>query len=147
VTWINDDLAPRLMPLRLRRLWASRKQLPRVTRWLWFWGLPFLTVGVGLFVVTGLDAHGRHASGWHLAVDVAVGSRDPFSVHTGFAVALAVASVFVVPAIVGVVAALVVNEQIRRMRRPKEEIVEELQGVKEQLRKLEASVLPESKNQ
>jgi hypothetical protein len=123
---------------RIRRLWASRKQLPRVKRWLYFWGIPLVAVALGLFVATGLDAHVAHVSDWRTAVDVALGEQDPFAVHTGFAVALAIASVFVVPAVIGVAAALVVEEQLRRMRRPKEEILEELKGIKEQLSKLEA---------
>jgi hypothetical protein len=137
---MRDNLASRLIPLRLRRLWASRKQLPRVTRWLIFWGTPFVVIEVGLFVVTGLDAHARHTSGWRSAVEVTVATKDPFTVHTGFAVALAIASVFVVPAIIGVAAAVVVAEQLRRMRRPREEIFEELEGVKNQLLKLEARI-------
>ena len=135
------------MPLWFKRWWASTKEFPRVKRWLYFWGAPLILIEVGLFVATGLDANVRNVNGWRSAVDVAITTRDPFTVHTGFAVALAIASVFIVPAIIGVAAAVVVEEQLRRMRRPREEIYKELAGVKDQLLKLEARLPPERKEQ
>jgi hypothetical protein len=140
---MSDDTTPRFAPVWLKRLVASIKQLPRLKRWLYFFGAPLLFIELGLFVATGLDANVKNVSGWRSAVDVAIATTDPFTVHTGFAVALAIASVFVVPAIIGVAAALLVEEQLRRMRQPREEIYEQLEGVKDQLRALEANRRPE----
>jgi hypothetical protein len=135
---MSDDTAPRFAPAWLKRWVASIKALPRLKRWLYCFGLPLLFLELALFVATGLDAHVKNVNSWRSAVDVAIATTDPFTVHTGFAVALAIASVFVVPAIIGVVAALVVEEQLRRMRQPKDDIYKQLQGVQAQLRELEA---------
>lgn len=122
----------------LARLWTSRKSLPRVKRWLYFWGIPLVGLWVLLFILTALEAHAPRTSGWHSAVDVAVTATDPFTVHTAFAVALAISSVFVVPAIIGVAAAVVVEEQLRRMRRPAPEIEDELADLRDELREIKS---------
>lgn len=140
---MSDDTAPRFAPAWLKRRVASIKALPRLKRWLYCFGLPLLFLELALFVATGLDASVKNVSGWRSAVEVATTTKDPFTVHTGFAVALAIASVFVVPAIIGVIAALVVEEQLRRMRQPTENIYKQLQGVQDELRELQTSRTPE----
>jgi hypothetical protein len=129
----------RFAPLQsLARLWTSRKSLPRVKRWLYFWGIPLVGLWVLLFILTGLEAHAARTSGWRSAVDVAVTTTDPFTVHTVFAVALAISSVFIVPAVIGVAAAVVVEEQLRRMRRPAAEIEAEVADLRDELREIKS---------
>jgi hypothetical protein len=126
---------PRFSPRDfIKRLWASRKLLPTTQRWLIFTGVPLLAVWLGLFVLTALEAHRLKTSGLELAVNVALNETDPFTVHTGAAVALAFVSVLLVPVLIGAAVGLVVGEQLRRMRLPKTEVVEDLEHEVKQMR-------------
>jgi hypothetical protein len=127
---LKDGRPPWFTPiLFLKRLWKSRALLPRYRRWLYFYGFPLLGIWILLFVVTALEARerGSSASGAQLAVEVAVTTTDPFGVNTWAAVALAIFSVFLVPVVIGATVGLIVEEQMRRMRIPQEEMLTELQ--------------------
>jgi TRAP-type C4-dicarboxylate transport system permease small subunit len=119
---------PRFTPLlALERLRTFRKALPKGLRWLFDTGVPCLLVWVIVFVWTGAEAYASKVSGWEAAVGVSTGTTDPFQVHAGVAVALAILSTFLVPVLIGSVVGIVVEAQMRRMRQPPEKVEGDLE--------------------
>ena len=129
---------PHFTPLQfVARLTGDIGLWPTGKRWLLLTGLPFVLAWIALFVATGLEARSPGASGWRLALDVAVTVIDPFTVHTWVAVALVVVSVFLVPIVIGAAATLIVEAQIRHMRVSEEDVLRDLADLKARLKALE----------
>ncbi len=110
--------------------WIRLRYFKRVNRWHEFgaqhgvfaqWVLlygPLMAVAwVALFVATGL-AGGAIADGsFGVALEIALGTKGPFASRADVAgVPLAVLSMLLMPALVGAIVAIVIAEQLRRLR-------------------------------
>jgi hypothetical protein len=107
----------------VRRHWRSRKKYPPFKRWLFTWGISLLVLELVLFALTAL-LNGDAGE----ALDVVLGTKSPFETKADVvAVVLAILNVLLVPAIVGALAALVVEGQLSDMRsRVIDEVTERL---------------------
>jgi hypothetical protein len=121
-----DKKVPRFTPLQdIARWWESRKELSTVKRWLYVCAVPVAVVVLILFVATALTANVPKTSGWQSATEVAIEATDPFAVHTWLAVVLATTTLFLVPVVIGTAVGLVVEAQMRHMRRSMSEVLKD----------------------